>query len=145
MSRLYHDSPASSDLFGRRKDINCMCLYCCISQTIENANVFAKYSAEWSCQRSTMAVGHSRVVSAGRRLAQYCGRFWFSANQRRVPFVLRARRSLQTVKYSGAPNFTASGASGTPNLRVALVSGSLALGLWRRLACGIRLDDMIFF
>lgn len=28
---------------------------------------------------------------------------------------LRARRSLQTVKYIGAPNFTASGASGAPS------------------------------
>lgn len=54
--------------------------------------------------------------------------------------VLRARRSLQTVKYIGAPNFTASGASGAPSLRVALVLGSLALGLWRRLAFEIRLD-----
>lgn len=47
------------------------------------------------------AVHHSRVVSAGRRLAQYCGRFWFSANQRRVPFVPGA---LETVIYWG-PEF----------------------------------------
>lgn len=65
------------------------CVYSSIGQAIGNANVFAKYSAKHELSGTQWP----QVVSVWRRLAQYCGRFWFSANRGACP-LSRVRATL---------------------------------------------------